>query len=214
MSQNTSSAVMQQRREGKDSLDDFPTPPWATRALCEWLKRRGEPMEQMTCREPAANRGHMARPLGEYFAEVIASDVFDYGAGYPVQDYLFPFDEPVVDWVVTNPPFRLAEDFIRRALGHSRRGVAMIVRSAFLEGVGRYQHLFKLWPPSHVLQFTERVVMHRGKLSANGSTATAYCWLVWLKEDHGKPTKFDWLAPCRRDLERAADYLTPSTPAV
>lgn len=33
--QNTSHAVMAQRIEAKDSLDDFPTPPWATRALIE-----------------------------------------------------------------------------------------------------------------------------------------------------------------------------------
>jgi site-specific DNA-cytosine methylase len=34
---NTSPAVMQQRHEPHNSLDDFPTPPWATRALCERL---------------------------------------------------------------------------------------------------------------------------------------------------------------------------------
>jgi hypothetical protein len=33
--QNTSHAVMAQRNEAKDSLDDFPTPPWATRTLLE-----------------------------------------------------------------------------------------------------------------------------------------------------------------------------------
>jgi hypothetical protein len=38
VSQNRSSAVMQQRSEPHDSLDDFPTPPWATRALCEFLR--------------------------------------------------------------------------------------------------------------------------------------------------------------------------------
>ena len=38
MSQNRSSAVMQQRSEPHDSLDDFPTPPWATRALCQHLQ--------------------------------------------------------------------------------------------------------------------------------------------------------------------------------
>ncbi len=37
--QNRSSAVMQQRSEPHDSLDDFPTPPWATRALCEYIAR-------------------------------------------------------------------------------------------------------------------------------------------------------------------------------
>jgi hypothetical protein len=35
--QNTSHAVMAQRTEPKDSPDDFPTPPWATRALIEHI---------------------------------------------------------------------------------------------------------------------------------------------------------------------------------
>lgn len=38
--QNTSHAVMAQRIEAKDSPDDFPTPPWATRALCEYILDR------------------------------------------------------------------------------------------------------------------------------------------------------------------------------
>jgi hypothetical protein len=81
----------------------------------------------------------------------------------------------------------------------------MIVRTAFLEGVGRYNGLFKRNPPSLVLQFAERVVMHKGKLSAKGSTATAYCWLVWVQGE--TDTRFDWIAPCRKRLERAEDYL-------
>lgn len=200
MSQNTSSAVMQQRSEAHDSLDDFPTPPWATRALCERIIEGGM---WSSCREPAANRGHMVKPLREYFSTVDASDIHDYGAGFPVRDYLFGSCD-AVDWTITNPPFRLAEQFIAKALEESRCGVAVIVRSAFLEGQGRYERLFNVRPPSHVLQFTERVVMHKGRLSANGSTATAYCWLVWKV---GHPcTEFEWIAPCRKRLERAGDY--------
>jgi hypothetical protein len=204
MSQNLSSAVMQQRSEPHDSLDDFPTPPWATRALCEWIVARAFPMG--SCREPAANRGHMVMPLGEYFDSVEASDIFDYGAGFPQSDYLFGPEPEPVGWTITNPPFRLAEQFIERALATSVRGVAVIVRSAFLEGVGRHSRLFNVTPPSHVLQFTERVVMHKGKLSADGSTATAYCWLVWVKGAHAG-TRFEWVAPCRKRLERPEDYV-------
>jgi hypothetical protein len=149
LSQNTSSAVMQQRIEAHDSLDDFPTPPWATRALCERIIVGGM---WSSCREPAANRGHMVKPLLEYFSTVDASDIHDYGAGFPVRDYLFGPCEPV-DWTITNPPFRLAEQFIKKALTESRCGIAVIVRSAFLESVGRYEHLFAVRPPSHVLQF-------------------------------------------------------------
>lgn len=217
MTQNRSSAVMQQRAEPHDSLDDFPTPPWATRALCEWLEQgAGNDWDAaalwgLVAREPAANRGHMVRVLREFFGAVDAADVHDYGAGFPVRDYLFgPLPDPV-HWTITNPPFRLAEQFIQRALATSRRGVAVIVRSAFLEGVGRYRDLFSAFPPSDILQFTERVVMHKGRLSAKGSTATAYCWIVWRKEAMGEATRFHWIAPCRRRLEHDYDY--PAEPA-
>jgi hypothetical protein len=200
--QNRSSAVMQQRTEPHNSLDDFPTPPWATRALMEHISDYGR--NTMTVREPAANRGHMARPLAEYFGKVEASDIHDYGAGYPVTDYLFGPPPSLVDWTITNPPFRLAQQFIERAIDTSDKGAAMILRTAFLEGVNRYNMLFSTNPPSLVLQFAERVVMHKGKLSAKGSTATAYCWVVW---QHGATqTQFDWIPPCRKRLERASDY--------
>ena len=193
---------MQQRSEPHSSLDDFPTPPWATRALCEWI---GPTTCASDVREPAANRGHMVMPLREYFYEVEASDIFDYGAGFPVQDYLFGPPPPLVDWTITNPPFKLAEQFIARALETSTFGVAMILRTAFLEGVARHKNLFAVRPPSHFLQFSERVVMHKGKLSPKGSTATAYCWLVW-QQNYIAPPQMEWIAPCRKRLERVSDY--------
>lgn len=206
MTQNRSSAVMQQRSEPHDSLDDFPTPPWATRALCEFLVGmvNGPTPWDMTCREPAANRGHMVAPLGEYFDHVEASDIFDYGAGFERQDYLFGPLPEMVDWTITNPPFRLAEQFIERMAKTSRVGFAVIVRAAFLESVGRFGTLFSLNPPSYVLQFSERVVMHKGRLAPDGSTATAYAWLVWI--DGEDDTRLRWIAPCRKRLERASDY--------
>lgn len=203
----TSSAVMQQRREPHSSLDDFPTPPWATRALCE---RLGD-LSGLTAREPAANRGHMVRPLSEYFDKVIASDIHDYGAGFPVADYLFGNPPPMVDWTITNPPFRLAEQFIARAIESSAKGVAVIVRLAFLEGQGRHAALFGVHRPRLVLQFTERVVMHRGKLSEFGSTASAYAWIVFAPIPSNF-TEFDWIAPCRKRLERPGDYPAADAP--
>lgn len=206
MSQNTSSAVMQQRSEAHDSLDDFPTPPWATRALCEWLQSGPEcmPLDLYSCREPAANRGYMVKPLMEYFGAVMPSDVHDYGAGYPVSDYLFPFDISQTDWTITNPPFRLAEQFIDRGLKNSNIGVAVLVRAAFVEGKGRFENLFSKTPPAYMLQFVERVAMVKGRIDPEISSATAYCWLVWIKNDRN--TKLRWLKPCRKSLERESDY--------
>lgn len=207
--QNTSHAVMAQRHEPHDSLDDFPTMPWATRALVEKVIRTefGSVSDQ-TVWEPACNRGHMVRPLSEYFGHVWASDIHEYGFGAQ-GDFLIPGMVPWddgrgVDWIITNPPFRLAEQFIERASQVAKVGFAMIVRTSFLEGVGRYTNLFSKNPPSIIAQFSERVPMVKGRLTATGSTATAYCWLIWIEgEDE---TRFVWIPPCRKSLERPEDY--------
>lgn len=218
--QNRSSAVMQQRSEPHDSLEDFPTPPWAVRALCEWI---GGPINMMECREPAANRGYMARALGEYFNKVEVADQHDYGLGYEVRDYLFGPLPKKVDWTITNPPFRLAEQFITRALATSYDGIAMLVRTSFLEGGGRYTRQFRNDPPTHILQFSERVVMHKGKIvdpdvpvrtwckrrndwvMRKPSTATSYCWLVWIRNSSG-PSRMIRIPPCRKKLTNPGDY--------
>ena len=235
MSQNTSSAVMQQRSEPHDSLDDFPTPPWAVRALFNHVIYRHPAffyrLAASNAWEPCSNRGYMAMAMKDYFRRVYTSDIFDYSEDPAtvlcqdqVTDFLFPFSESAcieaqgVDWIITNPPFRLAEQIIQRGRDIARQGVAVLVRSAFLEGVDRYNTLFSISPPTLMAQFSERVIMHKGVLRdpskeyldvASGkmkrpSTATSYTWLVWI---HGMdPRPPIWIPPCRRLLERPGDY--------
>jgi hypothetical protein len=228
--QNRSTAVMQRRNSAPDSLDYFPTPPFATRALLEFLASIGEPLGELSAWEPACGEMHMVRPLREAFADVRASDVQAYGAfapmgggdaaGHELLDFaLLGRFEPQVDWVITNPPFKLAEAFIASGLAVARRGVAMLVRSAFLESEGRGT-LFRETPPDWVLQFQERVVMLKDRLirrgaidpfhdvpGAKASTATAYVWLLWLPAGNApRETRLRWIEPCMERLERAGDY--------
>ncbi len=210
MGQNTSSAVMQQRKEARDALDDFPTPPWATRALCEWLSQYHS-LPDYSVREPCVNRGYMFEPLCEYFGSIDAADVHDYGAGFKVKDYLFGPEPDPVCFTIMNPPFRLATQFIERALATSEVGVCALVRTSFLEGAGRYDSLFSKAPPTTILQFTQRVVMHKGRVTEKGSTATSYCWLIWEKSlfiGEDTTARFEWIKPCRNELERPGDYQT------
>ena len=62
------------RVEPYKSLDDFPTPPWATRALMGKLRSLHYRLETQSVWEPACNRGYMARSLSEQFGEVLATD--------------------------------------------------------------------------------------------------------------------------------------------
>ena len=205
--QNVSHAVMAQRNPAdKDSLDYFPTPPWATRALCEHVISEIA-RSSHACLEPACGEGHMARPLQEYFSSVTASDIADYGYG-DVRDFL-KGTQNITDWVITNPPFNRAQEFITVARGIARVGVAMLVRISFLESVGRYEFLFGANPPDVAAVFSERVPMVKGRLDRKASTATSYVWLVWYRP--GSPfsapaPRLMWIPPCRKRLERNSDY--------
>jgi hypothetical protein len=202
--QNTSHAVMAQRHEAADSKDDFPTPPWATRALIEHVIGADE-VRGLSCLEPACGRGYMAKPLAEYFGRIDAADAYHYGFGR-IRDFLtYPYEARSHDWVITNPPFRLAEEFVERALVVARKGVAILARTVFLESVGRYENIFSKSPPAVFAQFTERVPMVKGRLDRKASTATGYAWFVWEVEGFASP-RLAWVPPCRRDLERDNDY--------
>lgn len=207
-------AVMAQRhatRSGADhGLDDFPTYPFATRALCEQVVD----LAGMTVWEPTCNRGNMVRPLREYAAQVIATDIVRYSALGRTFDFLSlergaerPAGAERVDWVIANPPFRLLEDFVRVALTVAERGVAMIVRTQVLEGLGRYEAIYR---PYHgfysFAQFVERVAMVEGRLDRLASTATAYGWLV-LDKCQARPSALVHIAPCRYALEFRTDYI-------
>jgi hypothetical protein len=200
---------MSQRSEPRDSLDDFPTPPWATRALVEHVLKDQPDFGSMSVWEPACNRGYMSSALSPYFSNVISSDVAYYGFG-DVADFLALATKQEFDWIITNPPFRLAEQFILKALNHATEGVAMLVRTSFLEGIGRHERLFSVRPPTRVAQFAERVPMVKGRLDAKVSTATSYCWAIWLHNSTGKP-EFCWIPPCRKKLEQPGDYAALAT---
>lgn len=218
---NGARALMGSRVEPPDSLDYFPTPPWATRALVEKvlpkLGRRSDAARRQAW-EPACGEGHIAGVLEEYFATVIASDIFDYSvdgkmppAWWRALDFLDPTagedGTPVVDWIITNPPFSdKAEAFVLRAIDLAKVGVAMFFRLQWLETVGRYERIFAAHPPAVIAQFAERVPLHKGAWKPDGSTATAYLWIVWLKGRDSRHTEFVWIPPGQREaLTRPGD---------
>ena len=196
---------MSQRVESKDSLDDFPTPPWATRALLEYIIEQNTPLSQLTALEPACGRGHMAKALSEYFKKVDASDIHDYGYGTLKDFRQHNYKKNSYDWIITNPPFKHAEEFINQALPLARRGVAVLVRTVFIESVGRYERIFKLNPPTKFAQFVERVPMVKGRIDKKASTATGYSWVIWEKTINSPPMLV-WVPPCRKKLEFEDDY--------
>jgi hypothetical protein len=203
--QNTSHAVMAQRTESADSFDDFPTPPWATRALIEHVI--GDHWQKNTCLEPGCGAGYMSRTLREYFGEVDAYDALDFGHN-ETRDFLtYDYKPGQYDWIITNPPFKHAEAFLNKSLTIASVGVSIFSRTVFVESVGRYNRIFRDRPPSILAFFSERVPINKGRVAIDNTTATSYSWLVWMKSIAPKPPM--WIPPCRSTLERPEDYEIP-----
>lgn len=195
---------------GEGELDYFPTPPWPARAGGELIGRI-DPLPG-TCWEPACGGGHMAHGLADYFDEVFVTDIHDHGHGQGGVDFLDPDSAPdgvgvadCFDWIVTNPPFKDGEAFVRRAMSIARRGVAMLLRLSFLEGAGRHQLLHVDHPLTVVAPFAERVPMVKGRWDPDASSATAYAWFIWVKGAAGAPIVMPIAPGARTRLTRASD---------
>lgn len=178
------------------SLDFFPTPGWATRALMEHVL---VVPPTATVLEPAAGGGHMAVVLQEYFQAVTATDL-------TTHDFLSGVHTDQYDWVITNPPFAKALDFVLQALPLAKIGVAMLVRINFLASASRVYDLFYPHPPALVAVFSERIGFKYGVAEPNVPTATDFCWVIWKADKPRGPTEIIWIPRCKAALSQAKDW--------
>jgi hypothetical protein len=110
------------------------------------------------------------------------------------------------DWVITHPPFNFACDFTLRALDLATEGVAMLIRTQWMDSMEQYERLFRDHPPTIYAPFVERVPMVKGRWDPDASTATSYAWFVWRHLDRGRPPRISWIPPdCRERLTKSDD---------
>lgn len=137
--------------------------------------------------ECACGDGAISRVLVERGHHVISTDLVDRGYGTPGVDFLL--DTTIAaDNIVTNPPYRLGNEFALKALSIARRKVAMLMRLAWLEGEHRRRVLFDPLPPARVWVFSRRLTIVRRGESTNGGGMIAFAWFVWDRDHHGATT--------------------------
>jgi hypothetical protein len=165
-------------------LDLYETPAVAIEALLRIEKL------PHTIWEPAAGRGAIVRVLRDRGHAVIASDIHDYG--FPLHftgNFLEAIDLPTgVEAIVTNPPFRLAEEFVAHALELSPL-VIMLLRLAFLESERRC-NILENRGLARVHVFRKRLpMMHRdGWEGRKANSGMAFAFFVWDCTHRGPTT--------------------------
>lgn len=177
------------RLDQREANDFYRTPPHATEAL---LRVETFPT---TIWEPACGDGAISRVLANAGHTVHSTDLVDRGFGVPRRDFLMEHQAPA-SCVVTNPPFKLADEFVLHALRLGITRIAILQRLAWMEGLARHGALWAKHPPARVWVFAKRVTMWRGDDPNARDTGGAipFAWFVWDAAAPGRVPALGWIA--------------------
>ncbi|MDE2020698.1 MAG: class I SAM-dependent methyltransferase [Patescibacteria group bacterium] len=189
---NTGNAKAALQERGDDLYE---TPSVATEALL-----RVEKLPEIIW-EPACGPGSIVRTLRKAGHKVYATDLVDYGCpdSEARVDFLMEQGAPTyIGAIVTNPPFKLAAEFVTHALTIAPK-VVMLLRLAFIESERR-RAILDCGRLARVHVFRNRLpMMHRAgrgtMVAKTNSSAMAFAWFVWDHEHRG-PTemhRISWL---------------------
>lgn len=174
-----------------DRKDDlYETPEVATRALL-----KVEKLPEIIW-EPACGPGAIVRVLREAGHKIYATDLVDYGCpdADARVDFLMEQNAPTyIGAIVTNPPYKLANEFVAHALTLAPK-VIMLLRLAFLES-NRRCAILDSGHLARVHLFRKRLpMMHRGGWQGHRTgSSIPFAWFVWDRAHKG-PTELHRLS--------------------
>lgn len=147
--------------------DFYPTPREAVEALLE----RASGGIGETVWEPACGDGAICKVLTDYGYTVVGTDLVDRGYGEGGVDFLTA--EPRSSSIITNPPFKLAAEFIKRGREIEPAYFALLLKATFWNAASRLP-IFNEWPPESVLPLTWRL-----DFTGGGAPTMDCMWCVW-----------------------------------
>jgi hypothetical protein len=193
----TASAFLpRQAAHAERGADCYSTPPEAVHALLAV-----ETIPGGAVWEPCCGLGNITRVLRAVGHEVYATDLVDYqspdqdaaGIDFPLEHGSAPY---YIGSIVTNPPYKLAAQFVRHALLLVPRAY-MLLPLTFLESERRTAILESGWL-KRVWIFRNRLPrMHRHNWDGpRSSSAVAFAWYCFDRENPGETTlhRLSWRA--------------------
>ena len=131
----------------RQDKDFYPTPPECTIALLDFLESKMLLRKTDSIWECACGNHAMVDVMRERGYNVHASDIIT-GIDYLECNLLEPYD-----WIITNPPFVVSQQFIEKSIEHNKP-FAMLLKSQYWHSAKR-RKLFEEHPPLYVLPLRE-----------------------------------------------------------
>jgi len=168
-----------------ENKDFYPTPELCTKQLLEIEKFWDIILE------PACWDWSMSKILEKAWYKVNSCDLIDRWYWIPNIDFLTTDFKLNSYDIITNPPYKLAEQFLEKSIKISKNKVAYFMRLSFLESKWRYK-LFKKHPPKIIYVLSYRPKIYKDWIVTKNTWMVAYCWIIWDKS-YNWPTLLDWI---------------------
>lgn len=171
--------------KGKRKKSDFYETPYS---LTRHLLKKEDFDKNLTVCEPACGGGAISQILSEKWSEEKITS-------YDIEKNFFS-DMESYDYIITNPPFSLAYEFINQAKKLARKKFAFLLPLSYLHGKARFDHVYqdKDYGLKKIYVFT-RYPMLGDPLRKDGKYRTGmmvYAWYIFENGFNDSPT-IDWI---------------------
>jgi len=143
--------------------------------------------------ECACGMGHLSKVLEKEGYEVLSTDLIYRGFGEGNVNFLKENRKFNGD-ILTNPPFKLAEQFVEKGIKRLQRGnkLFLFLKIQFLEGQKRNK-LFKKYPLKYVYCYSSRQLCCKdADFEKYTSTTQFYAWYIW-ERGYNAETILRWI---------------------
>lgn len=164
--------------DGRQEDDFYATPIECTKAI---VAAEREYIRKRLMWEPACGTGAISKVLISENISVISTDLIDRNYGEHGRDFL-KFEDPLAFAIMTNPPFKIAEKFIRHAEKIGIDYMALLLKATFWHAAKRTK-LFKTWRPARIYAMS-----WRPDFKDLGQPTMDCIWIVW----DGKVSRTDY----------------------
>lgn len=164
----------------REKHDFYSTPTHAIENFLECFTYRDKETINKYIWEPSCGLGAISECLIENDYIVTSTDLIDRGYGERKDFLSFSHNHGKGD-IITNPPFKIINEYIQKAMDLLEDGqkLILLMRLLCLEGKTR-QHLFQQYPIKYVYVHTSRIACAKPN-ETKPTNAMAYAWYVWEK---------------------------------
>lgn len=133
--------------------------------------------------EPACGCGNISKVLESNGYKVISTDLHDRGYGRSGVDFLTTYKPLTCDTIITNPPYALADEFVKHAMDILPRDgrYFALMNLSYLAGQKRFKEIYNNGYLHAIYVYPHRIHCYKNNENTGHGSPVNYAWVEYRK---------------------------------